>query len=628
MGDRDRSGPARLAHRMLGDEHDPPRPVVRHPHRRRRPHLPAPRGRDRPERGRDRADVRPDLAPLRPPPDGRAARWPSRPATSRGSGRSAGDRCLAAGAAPRPHLGPLSGRASTTPTTRSRPPGPRSIGSTRPWPPSAPYAESRPDDATLPAALDAAREAFGAALDDDLNVSAALAAVFDLVRDLNRRVERRSLSTADAARALDALRDLDRVLGILPDAGDELESTVAALLDERAAARDARDFAASDRLRDELAAHGVTVEDTRDGQRWRRTWRSDVADRPGPEDHRPRSGRHEAEGGPAPGGRSHARRPALAAHRGGRTWPTRSRRGPPPVGPSGREAGGGKPGAAGPGRGRAAGPDRGRAANRLARPVGRPIRPGPIQAAPGPRTGRRLAAPAGLRRDRAPGPVRPPGSRPPGRGPDRPIPADPGAIPGATEALRTDGPGPWRPTGPGDRSATDRPIDAHRAWRTARRSTGASTGEDHRTWRRSGHPGERPDGPGERSSGPGGDRHARSSPAAVPAPARRTAVARPATDPAGARPIGPGAGRTSPVARAPPRNPIPARVPGHRSRRRTCSAPTRSSSPAAARSRRSSPRAGQRFACSSYRSGAAPSSSSSSMPRGCASRSSRSKAGR
>jgi cysteinyl-tRNA synthetase len=133
------------------------------------------------------------------------------------------------------------------------------------------YAEDGPDDTTLPAALDAAREVFGAALDDDLNISAALAAVFDLVRDLNRRLERRALSTADAGRALATLRDLDRVLAILPDVSEALEPDVAALLDERAAARAARDFAASDRLRDELATHGVTVEDTRDGQRWRRS---------------------------------------------------------------------------------------------------------------------------------------------------------------------------------------------------------------------------------------------------------------------------------------------------------------------------------------------------------------------
>jgi cysteinyl-tRNA synthetase len=133
------------------------------------------------------------------------------------------------------------------------------------------YAEAATDDPTLPEALSAARTAFGDALDDDLNISAGLAVVFDLVRDLNRRIERRSLSTVDAARALETLRDLDRVLAILPDPGAELEPSLVALLDARTAARAARDFAASDRLRDELAAKGVTVEDTRDGQRWRRS---------------------------------------------------------------------------------------------------------------------------------------------------------------------------------------------------------------------------------------------------------------------------------------------------------------------------------------------------------------------
>jgi cysteinyl-tRNA synthetase len=133
------------------------------------------------------------------------------------------------------------------------------------------YREQGPDDPTLPDGLAAARSQFGAALDDDLNVSAALGALFDLVRDLNRRIERRTLSTADAARALEAMRDLDQVLAILTDAGDDLDPAIMALIDERAAARDARDFAASDRLRDALAERGVTVEDTRDGQRWRRT---------------------------------------------------------------------------------------------------------------------------------------------------------------------------------------------------------------------------------------------------------------------------------------------------------------------------------------------------------------------
>jgi len=108
-------------------------------------------------------------------------------------------------------------------------------------------------------------------MDDDLGISAALAALFDLVRDVNRRIAARSLSGADAVRTLDALRDLDRVLGVLPDTGEpELAADVRELIDRRAAARAARDWAASDRLRDELAARGIAVEDSRDGQRWRR----------------------------------------------------------------------------------------------------------------------------------------------------------------------------------------------------------------------------------------------------------------------------------------------------------------------------------------------------------------------
>jgi cysteinyl-tRNA synthetase len=132
------------------------------------------------------------------------------------------------------------------------------------------YAEARADSPDLPAALDEARSRFEAAMDDDLNVSAALAALFDLVRELNRRIADRSLSTADAGRALGFVRDLDRVLAILPDEAADLPDGAAELLAAREAARANRDWAASDRLRDELAALGVAVEDTRDGQRWRR----------------------------------------------------------------------------------------------------------------------------------------------------------------------------------------------------------------------------------------------------------------------------------------------------------------------------------------------------------------------
>jgi cysteinyl-tRNA synthetase len=131
------------------------------------------------------------------------------------------------------------------------------------------YAQDRSDDPELPEVLAEADSRFTEALDADLNVSAALAAVFDLVRDLNRRIDARSLSTADASRALTTLRSFDEVLAVLP-AGDDLDDELRLLLGERETARANRDWAASDRLRDELAERGIAVEDTRDGQRWRR----------------------------------------------------------------------------------------------------------------------------------------------------------------------------------------------------------------------------------------------------------------------------------------------------------------------------------------------------------------------
>ena len=133
------------------------------------------------------------------------------------------------------------------------------------------YSEDRADDASLPALLSDARTAFSAALDDDLNVSAALAATFDLVRDLNSRLAARTLSSADARRGAAALRELDTVLGVLEGSRTELDTSLSALLEARATARAARDWARSDELRDALAAAGIVVDDTPDGQRWRRS---------------------------------------------------------------------------------------------------------------------------------------------------------------------------------------------------------------------------------------------------------------------------------------------------------------------------------------------------------------------
>ena len=178
---------------------------------------------------------------------------------------------VAARAALRADRGPLPGEPQLQPTTRWRRPRPRSSGSTRSSPRSPRTARTGRTTRRCPTLLAAARTAFDAALDDDLNVSAALAAVFDLVRELNRRIDGRTLSTADAGRGNRvAPRDSTRSWASCRTRPTTLEPELRALLDARVAARAARDWAASDRLRDELAARGIAVEDTRDGQRWRR----------------------------------------------------------------------------------------------------------------------------------------------------------------------------------------------------------------------------------------------------------------------------------------------------------------------------------------------------------------------
>jgi len=131
------------------------------------------------------------------------------------------------------------------------------------------YAEERPDDPGLPGLLEGARAGFITALDDDLNAAAAFGAVFELVRELNRRVAARTLSTSDARQAAALIRDLDQVMAVVEGDETPLDPHAADLLERRAAARQARDWAESDRLREQLAAAGITVEDTADGQRWR-----------------------------------------------------------------------------------------------------------------------------------------------------------------------------------------------------------------------------------------------------------------------------------------------------------------------------------------------------------------------
>jgi len=122
-----------------------------------------------------------------------------------------------------------------------------------------------------------APEAFFAALEDDLNTPAALAELFELARALNK-----AESAEDKARLAAQIRDAGSVLGLLQqepaawfaqggsDDGAPSEADIDAAMAARLAAKQAKNYQEADRIRDDMKTRGVLIEDSKDGQRWRR----------------------------------------------------------------------------------------------------------------------------------------------------------------------------------------------------------------------------------------------------------------------------------------------------------------------------------------------------------------------
>jgi cysteinyl-tRNA synthetase len=117
------------------------------------------------------------------------------------------------------------------------------------------------------AAADKLLADFQTAMDDDLNSSAALGAVFEFVRQTNRRLAQKTLCAAEAAALLRAWERLDGVLGLGMPQTNDVPAEIRSLLEQRQAARKAKDFKRADALRDELKAKGWIIEDTPQGAR-------------------------------------------------------------------------------------------------------------------------------------------------------------------------------------------------------------------------------------------------------------------------------------------------------------------------------------------------------------------------
>jgi cysteinyl-tRNA synthetase len=128
----------------------------------------------------------------------------------------------------------------------------------------------------IAARVEEAKTGFMEAMQSDLNTAGALGAIFELVRALNSAIDAGELGRGDIPVVRDAFAQFDAVLGVLSlrRAEDERPPVpieeIDRLIEERHAARRRRDFAAADRVRDDLAARGVLLEDSPSGTRWKR----------------------------------------------------------------------------------------------------------------------------------------------------------------------------------------------------------------------------------------------------------------------------------------------------------------------------------------------------------------------
>ncbi|MCK5125394.1 MAG: cysteine--tRNA ligase [candidate division Zixibacteria bacterium] len=118
--------------------------------------------------------------------------------------------------------------------------------------------------------IEKAKVNFVEALDDDLNMSEAFGVVFNFIRDINRLKAKDKLSKSEATAVLETIAGFDSVFDLRKKEDASLDSDIEAMIQARIDARDSKNWAEADRIRDELQAQGIILEDTPGGTKWKR----------------------------------------------------------------------------------------------------------------------------------------------------------------------------------------------------------------------------------------------------------------------------------------------------------------------------------------------------------------------
>ncbi len=125
------------------------------------------------------------------------------------------------------------------------------------------------DDNEILALIDSRKEQFINSMDDDLNTADGIAAVFDLVSDINTKIINKEVSKNVCQKAADMFDELTGVLGLVYNRkSNDINDDIEKLIEERQQARANKDWATADRIRDELKAQGITLKDTPQGVTW------------------------------------------------------------------------------------------------------------------------------------------------------------------------------------------------------------------------------------------------------------------------------------------------------------------------------------------------------------------------